>query len=57
MPRYEVAIWIDDIEVQADTADEAIEKACDMVINGEVKISVDYAEARKEFKDGAWKYV
>jgi len=56
MAEYKVQIWISDIEVEADNAEEAENKALDLVTNGNVYVWAEYAEVQKKKLDGEWKY-
>jgi len=48
--RYLVRVWIDDIEVEADSPEGACEKACMLVDDGDINIRADYAEVQKEIR-------
>ena len=44
--RVRVSVWIQDMEIEADNAEEAKNKALEMVTNGDVKVWAEHAEVQ-----------
>lgn len=57
MERYKVRVWLEDIEIEADSPSEAEDKATEL-IDGELsKHLVEYSETQQILVDGKWKYI
>jgi len=57
MTKFKVRIYVDDVEIEAENAAKAEDAAMQAVMDGDIKLVPDYAEAVKELVDGKWEWI